>query len=136
MSRTLLVACCLAAVFVIAASAFLFIGRVYADNPLEADKYPNGCVQCHTGESGLDALLKSLNHADVSAMMNTVPTDCLMCHKEDGAAGALSLITHKQHFGNPSSNKFVADHGAACLACHGLNLQTGEITVKEGAKNW
>jgi len=128
-------------------STFLFIDRVYADsNPLPGinaeDKYPNGCVSCHVDAGGGNdyrinvELKKVTDHPDVGAMMNTLPKDCSMCHKEGGAASPLNTITHKQHYANPGENHFVTEYDGACLACHALDLSTGAMTIKNGPKNW
>ena len=88
----------------------------------------DGCVSCHAGDLGLNVLLQKVEaHPDVGPMVNTVPTDCLMCHAK-GAPAALSAIVHKAHF--------AADPGMSCTACHAMNVETGEATQKSGAKNW
>lgn len=122
-------------------STFLFIDRAYADSPLDEDKSPNGCVDCHVDGGGSDTrinvLLKDISgHPDVGAMMNTLPKDCFMCHKEGGAASPINIITHKQHYTNPGENLFVTEYDGSCLACHALDLSSGEMTVKNGPKNW
>jgi hypothetical protein len=127
-------------------SSLLFVNRAYADSPLPGinseDKHPKGCVDCHVDAGGGKAnrlnveLKKVKDHPDVGAMMNTLPQDCFMCHKEGGAASAINMITHKQHYANPTKNSFVSEYGGSCLTCHKVDLDTGEVTIKNGPKNW
>jgi len=87
-----------------------------------------GCVTCHAGELSLNLVMKKFEvHPPVEMMVNTVPTDCLMCHGE-GSDLALSTIVHKAHF--------AADAEMSCTTCHTMNAETGEATLKSGAKNW
>ena len=105
------------------------------------DEHPNGCVDCHT-QSGdndyrLSTELKNLSgHPDVTKIVKTVPKDCAMCHKPNSSAGPLNLQVHKIHFQNPGENHFIEYYQGECLACHSLDLSTGEMSVKSGPKNW
>lgn len=85
-----------------------------------------GCVTCHAGPMALNTLLTQnvANHPDVGPMVNTVPTDCAMCHAK-GSALALMDIVHKRH------------EGVACDNCHVVDAETGApAALKTGAKNW
>ena len=83
-----------------------------------------GCVTCHAGPMALNEILaKNEAHPNVSAMINTVPTDCAMCHQKDTGM-ALKGIVHDKH------------EGFDCASCHLVdenNMPTGN---KAGAKNW
>ncbi len=106
-------------------SIFLSMDRAYADSPLPGinaeDKHPNGCVDCHVDAGGGNdyrinvELKKVTDHPDVGAMMNTLPKDCYMCHKQGGAANPINTITHKQHYANPGKNVFIAEYNGSCL---------------------
>jgi len=84
-----------------------------------------GCVTCHAGPMALNALLpqKYPNHPDVGAMVNTVPTDCAMCHAK-GSDKALMAIIHPKH------------EGVDCGNCHVVDDAGAPTGVKTGAKNW
>ena len=84
-----------------------------------------GCVTCHAGPLALNALLpaKYPNHPDVGMMVNTVPTDCAMCHAK-GTDKALMAIIHPKH------------EGVACDNCHVVDDAGAPTGVKTGAKNW
>jgi hypothetical protein len=104
------------------------------------DEWPNGCVSCHKagsdGDTRLTVLLAAKKHPNIAAMVRTVPDGCMVCHKEGGQAGPLNKQTHRIHYANPGSNKFITvDHGS-CLACHTLDVKTGIIKLKSGPKNW
>ena len=87
-----------------------------------------GCVSCHAGDLGFNVLMQKVEaHPDVSMMINTIPTDCLMCHA-GGTPAALSVIVHKAHF--------AANPVMSCTSCHAMNAETGEAALKSGAKNW
>lgn len=105
------------------------------------DAHPNGCVDCHaktdSGDYRLNVELKAYKtHPDITAIVRTVPEDCAMCHRAGVAAGAMDLQTHRIHYRNPGENSFVKYYGGECLACHGLDANTGVMKVKSGAKNW
>ena len=128
-------------------AVYIFRGNVYADSPIlpginAEDAHPNGCVDCHqkvsdTQDYRLNVELANLDgHPNVAPIMKTIPKDCSMCHKQGGAAPQVSVFVHKDHYKNPGENHFVTDYRGACLECHSLNIGTGEMTVKNGPKNW
>jgi len=85
-----------------------------------------GCVTCHAGPMALNTLLTERveNHPDVGPMVNTVPTDCVMCHAK-GTPLAMMEVVHGRH------------EAMACDSCHVVDADTGMPTsVKTGAKNW
>jgi hypothetical protein len=85
-----------------------------------------GCVTCHAGPMALNTLLTERieNHPDVGPMVNTVPTDCAMCHAKETPLAMMAVI-HPKH------------EGMACDSCHVVDADTGMPTsVKTGAKNW
>lgn len=105
------------------------------------DEHPRGCVDCHVNAgAGNDhrmnvELAKGGKHPNIDAIVKTVPTDCTMCHKA-GAAGPLQLVAHKLHYREPDDNVFVNNYGGACLQCHSLDANSGNMTMKSGPKNW
>lgn len=85
-----------------------------------------GCVTCHAGPMALNTLLpeRVANHPDIGPMVNTIPTDCAMCHAK-GSPMALMAVLHPKH------------EGVACDNCHVVDAETGAPTsLKTGAKNW
>lgn len=85
-----------------------------------------GCVTCHAGPLALNTLLpeRVANHPDVSMMVNTVPTDCAMCHGK-GTPLALMNIIHPRH------------EGITCDNCHVVDADSGAPSaIKTDAKNW
>jgi len=84
-----------------------------------------GCVTCHAGPMGLNELLpaKNANHPDISGMVNTVPTDCAMCHAA-GTDMALMNLVHPRH------------EGVDCVNCHAVDEAGAPTAIKSGAKNW
>jgi nitrate/TMAO reductase-like tetraheme cytochrome c subunit len=83
-----------------------------------------GCVTCHVGPMALNELLaKNEAHPDVSAMVNTIPTDCAMCHQK-GTEMALMGIVHAKH------------EGVDCTSCHVVDENNMPTSNKTGAKNW
>ena len=105
------------------------------------DKYPNGCVDCHANTADADyrlnTELKNLEgHPDITAIVKTVPKDCSMCHKPGVPAGALTGITHVDHYQEPGENVFVQQYEGSCLACHAIDTGTGDVSMKNGPKNW
>jgi hypothetical protein len=85
-----------------------------------------GCVTCHAGPMALNTMLTQNieNHPDIGPMVNTVPTDCAMCHAKDSPT-ALMEVVHSRH------------EGVACDNCHVVDADTDVPTsVKTGAKNW
>jgi cytochrome c2 len=115
------------------------------------DKSPNGCVDCHKGDSDLLTVLAPLKtavppafaelakkaapegmalkgkHPDVAAKKN-IPQDCLTCHKADSKlAPSLNRLAHLSHL--VGGEKF-AKAGGSCASCHKLNADTGAVTLK------
>ena len=127
-------------------TAFLALG-LFADEFVKLpginaeDQHARGCIDCHTrsGDSDyrLNTTLEEMSgHPPIDASVKVVPTDCTMCHKAGLSAAALSTITHKSHYQNPSENGFVNYYQGQCLECHRLNVSTGAMSVKNGPKNW
>jgi hypothetical protein len=100
--------------------------------------YPHGCVDCHTDDQAetIGSLLSAMGHRNVDARTDIVPNDCAGCHSEEGGFSLLHEFSHIVHYENPERNAFVQDYGGLCLHCHLLDIQTGEITLKAGPKNW
>lgn len=131
---------------IIALTIVLSVILVAADNdssPLlpgltSADEFPNGCVDCHKKDSSaraINVILADLDdHPNVAAMMKTIPDSCNMCHKEGGSAEPLQ--SHKIHYEDPHSNKFVVEFDGSCLHCHRLNISDNSMALKSGPKNW
>ena len=91
--------------------------------PGAANAEDEGCVSCHVDGLSLNVVLGNVQgHPNISAMMKTIPTDCVMCHAK-GTPKALSVILHKAHL-------------MTCTFCHSMNPETGEAGLKSGAKNW
>lgn len=117
-------------------------GQLKLSGVTVADAHPNGCIDCHKDLGGgkdyrLSTGLKEIKgHPDITKIVNKVPDGCLNCHKEGSKAGPLNLQTHKIHFQKPAENVFVTNYGGDCLNCHKIDLATGTMTVKSGAKNW
>ena len=85
-----------------------------------------GCVSCHVDALALNALLpeRTENHPDIGVMVNTLPTDCAMCHAA-GSPMALMEVIHSRHM------------GIACDSCHEVDAETGvPSSVKTSPKNW
>ena len=83
-----------------------------------------GCVTCHAGPMALNELMaKNEAHPDISMMVNTVPTDCAMCHAK-GTEMALMAVIHPKH------------EGVDCANCHVVDENNMPTGVKTGAKNW
>ena len=106
------------------------------------DPFPNGCVDCHKDQGdGKDftviaELAKINGHPKIDKIVKVVPKDCLICHKGGPKPPAFNMAMHKVHFEKPAENRFVTEYKGACLNCHSLNLDTGEMSVKSGPKNW
>jgi hypothetical protein len=84
-----------------------------------------GCVSCHAGPMALNELLAARfeGHPDVGMMVNTVPTDCAMCHAKDSDVSLMGII-HPAH------------DGMDCQSCHTVDENNMPTGVKTGAKNW
>jgi hypothetical protein len=107
-----------------------------------ADEHPNGCVDCHKNQgAGKDYRLNvSLavieDHPKIDAIVKQVPEGCAICHKEGGKVSPLNLMVHKAHYLKGEKSSFVQFYQGACLSCHKLEVASGKMTVKSGAKNW
>ncbi len=107
-----------------------------------ADEHPNGCVDCHSNQGqGKDyrlnvSLAKIQGHPKIDAIVKTLPDSCEICHKAAGKAGPLSIILHKAHYEKGADSPFVQFYQGACLNCHKLDIASGKLTLKSGAKNW
>ncbi len=100
------------------------------------DDRPNGCVDCHVKDLSLNTLLAKIKgHPNVSKIVKKIPDNCMMCHKGGGKAPALSLLSHKNHLGDKSSD-FLTKYNGQCLSCHQLNQATGEVKEKSAPANW
>lgn len=100
------------------------------------DTMPNGCVSCHKGRTNLQAQLAALKHRDMEGKVAVVPQDCKGCHTPESGLETLSMIAHSMHYASGSSSDFIARHGGYCLHCHAMATGSGEVTVKQGPKNW
>ena len=117
-------------------------GGAFLPGILQADAYPNGCVDCHKNEG--DAIPLKVNlmlakrqaHPKVDAIVKVVPKDCAMCHKEGAKMGTLFSVVHKAHFAKKADSLFVKQFRGACLNCHDMDLATGLVSIKGGPKNW
>lgn len=105
--------------FVVLAFALLSLsGAAFAED--------EGCVTCHAGPMALNTLLPERveGHPDVGMMVNTVPTDCAMCHAKESPM-ALMGVVHGKH------------EGVTCDNCHVVDADSGmPASLKSGAKNW
>lgn len=100
------------------------------------DMNPNGCVSCHKGDTSIDKLLKKVKHKNVDKKTKTVPDDCNSCHEGDEDVDPLSVVMHVAHYGAGAKSEFVSRQGGQCLHCHSLDVETGKVGVKKGARNW
>ena len=106
------------------------------------DAHPNGCVDCHSQQSGgdddrLNIVVNAItDHPNITPIAKKIPEDCTMCHRSGVAAGALNTQVHRIHYENPGENHFIDEYNGECLSCHSLNTATGQMTVKSGQKNW
>lgn len=116
--------------------AALAVSVVGAGVSWAEDMYPNGCVSCHTDGSTVGAMLEAIGHKNVDKMVETIPTDCMDCHSEDGGFGELYEFIHPAHYSDPANNAFVVDHEGKCTHCHSMDVDTGEVSLKSGPKNW
>jgi len=107
------------------------------------DEHPNGCVDCHKTAGDKDyrlnaALAQIKGHPNIAKVVKKVPDGCAMCHKAGGSgkAPALANVVHEFHYKDAAKNAFVTVYQGACLNCHQLNTDNGEMKVKSGAANW
>ncbi len=134
----------------VACATVMTVSLSAATNPViipgltAADQHPNGCIDCHANEgAGKDyrittglAALKGVKHPDISKIVKTVPTDCMMCHKAGGKIPALNIVVHKMHFQNPATNVFVQVYQGSCLNCHKYDQASGVMSVKAAPANF
>ncbi len=112
------------------------------------DAHVNGCVDCHRKASEdsdyrISTYIKELagegKHPDVTAMVNTIPDDCLVCHGETTAEGMgtdpLARILHRIHLVGAEENHFVTGYQGQCTHCHALDKDTGRISTKSGEES-
>lgn len=104
---------------------FFALALALVNLPVSAVAEDEGCVACHAGPMALNGLLteRVANHPDVSMMVNTVPTDCAMCHAAGTDLGLMNII-HPRH------------EGMACDSCHAVDDSGAPASIKTGAKNW
>jgi hypothetical protein len=81
-------------------------------------------------------LAKINGHPKIDKIVKVVPKDCLICHKGGPKPPSFNQAMHKVHFEKPAENPFVTEYKGACLNCHSLDFDTGEMSVKSGPKNW
>lgn len=109
------------------------------------DSKPNGCVDCHRKASQerdyrltsfVAQLTEKGEHPNVVATINTIPTDCMMCHSKPAASnvGTEPFVTllHKIHLVGGKENHFITHYQGKCTYCHALNKETGEWRIKSG----
>ncbi|MHB8872930.1 MAG: hypothetical protein ACYC8T_04520 [Myxococcaceae bacterium] len=134
-----------------AAAFFLVSATAYAQKAPE-DKQPNGCVDCHKGDTDLQTIMakwktevpastlaiakkaapEGMNlkgkHPDVAAKKN-IPKDCLTCHKAGSKmAPSLASLAHLNHL-TGDTKKFV-ELGGSCASCHKVNPDNGSVVLK------
>ena len=122
------------------------------------DKVPNGCVDCHTGETDLlkvlapfktavppaytelakkaapEGMVLKGKHPDVAAKKN-VPQDCLTCHKADSKmAPSLARLAHLVHLAGGEKSAAFTKAGGSCVSCHKLSADTGTMMLKMPTK--
>jgi len=132
--------------FLFLAGTTLFLAaeeKPFLPGLIQEDDHPNGCTDCHrlAGEGRdyrLNVSLKEMeDHPDITMIVNTLPQDCAMCHQKGSDAGELSMVLHKAHYHDPKvENHFIEYYQGECLNCHFLDLKTGDMKIKGGAKNW
>lgn len=75
-------------------------------------------------------------HPDIDVSTAEIPSICYMCHAPDKAADFRAPIfprgLHLVHFYEREKSEFVTTFGGWCTACHQLNFNTGEWTMKQG----
>jgi hypothetical protein len=108
------------------------------------DEHPNGCVDCHKNAGEKQdyrlnvALAQIKGHPNIAKIVKKVPNDCTMCHKAGGSgkAPALANVLHESHYKDAAKSAFITVYQGACLNCHQLNTDTGDMKVKSGPANW
>ena len=124
-------------------AAVILSGATAADSAylpglLQTDSFAKGCVDCHKVDGKNDYRITNYlpkDHPDVGKL-KTIPNDCASCHKRGGAGPELGSVMHQSHYKNTEKNGFVLYYKGACLNCHVVDLKTGQVSVKNGPKNW
>jgi len=101
--------------------------------------YPNGCVDCHKKLSDeedyrLNVLLANEEgHPDISEIVDSIPEDCITCHK-DGTDNSIGNVVHRKHYENPEENVFISEYQGSCVNCHSIDVEQGNVGVKSLTK--
>jgi len=115
------------------------------------DVYPHGCVDCHTGKSGMPATVANLLAAPAAASkakpfvpktftlkgkhpsvatITDIPAGCMKCHTATSKiAPPLKPIIHGVHLTGGDANAFLTTFGGECTHCHKFNAATGEWSI-------
>lgn len=123
---------------ILLALAFVAVAAIIAPSAAFAadDKFPNGCVSCHTGDRLIPNMLAQIKgHPNVSKMIKSVPDGCAVCHKPNAKAPELKVAIHTVHKIKAADNAKAADVTGNCLNCHVINAK-GAIDIKLGKPNW
>ena len=121
------------------ASSFVGAGQGSA-KPEAKDPFKNGCVSCHVvlpdgTDKRLNTAIKAIKGHPALTMVKNVPGDCGKCHGK-GKVSKLSFSLHKQHYEKGEKSVFLKELKGSCTSCHSLDVKTGKVSVKSGAKNW
>ena len=111
-----------------------------------AEKYPDGCVSCHTEKPGMpdrriDTLLREVGHFYIKTVRE-VPGDCYNCHAPFDDKDYLpyspdfGTLVHSIHYDSPRTNTYFTIYGGDCRGCHVMDAETGDVGVKSGNRNW
>jgi hypothetical protein len=127
------------------------------------DRTPNACINCHKNypemkkdfrltvilagwRNGTDpdifekakacapegVTLKG-KHPDISALVKTIPNDCLMCHSRNStSAPPFTKLLHLIHLTGGAENGFLARANGTCTSCHKLDQKTGTWGLGSG----
>jgi len=72
-------------------------------------------------------------HPDISALVKTIPTDCLMCHSRNSTvAPPFAKLLHLIHLTGGAENGFLARANGTCTSCHKLDQKTGTWGLGSG----
>jgi hypothetical protein len=111
-----------------------------------ADKFPDGCVSCHTEKPGMadrriDSLLRDIGHHYIRTVRE-VPGDCYNCHSPYEDKKYLPFypdfgtLVHSIHYEGANTNTYITIYGGDCRGCHVMDVADGDVGVKGGPKNW
>lgn len=119
------------------------------------DKFPRGCIDCHTNrpELNLDkisSLMQGLTakveagllakaqaaapsgvtlkgkHPPVAFALKNIPASCMTCHgKSAKSAPPFAQMLHNIHLTGGDQNRFLTVYQGECTHCHKLNPATG-----------